>query len=116
MSLEISKTGARLMLILSDFNRLFFSMLSSFIKAKPPSLYKVLGDKKALLRKFLLLLILTTVPPYSSTPRSKGIEAFCCKLLIIFITSSLVLFLKASPNKTNPPKWYFSMSPRLLEV
>ena len=50
-----------------------FSFVSEAIFSKPPSKKSSLGDLNFSLLKFGLLLILTTVPPSSSTPISIGI-------------------------------------------
>jgi len=78
-----------------DFNRLLFSIVSSFIFSNPPLLYNSLGDENASLRRFLLRLTLTTIPPSSSTAVNIGILDTLFESAIILITSSLVLSLKS---------------------
>ena len=88
----------------SPSNISFFLIVSSLIKSKPPSLYNSLGDLNLSLAKLGLLLILVTMPPSSSTAKSRGILLLSFNLSIMFKTSSLVLFLKSDPKKINPPK------------
>ena len=97
----------------SPSNISFFLIVSSLIKSKPPSLYNSLGDLNLSLAKLGLLLILVTMPPSSSTAKSRGILLLSFNLSIMFKTSSLVLFLKSDPKKINPPKWYVPTSSKL---